>query len=89
MKKIYIVLEVYTFNYDTDTRVSAYEDKEKAYDAFRSKVEREKKDSWIKNFDEEDLYETYDEQNGEYDCYVDGRASEFETNICVEETEVL
>lgn len=88
MKKIYIVLEVYTFESATDTRVSAYEDKEKAYSAFRSKVEREKKDSWIGEFDEEKLYETYDEQNGEYDCYVDGRASEFETTICVEETEV-
>ena len=89
MKKIYIVLEVYTFECATDTRVSAYEDKEKAYSAFRSKVEREKKDSWIGEFDEEELCETYDEQNGEYDCYVDDRANEFETTICVEETEVL
>ena len=88
MKKVYIVLEVYTFECATDTRVSAYEDKEKAYDAFRSRVAREKKDSWIGEFDEEDLCETYDELNGEYDCYVDGRASEFETTICVEETEV-
>ena len=89
MKKIYIVLEVYTFEFATDTRVSAYEDKEKAYSAFRSKVERVKKDSWIGEFDEEELCETYDEQNGEYDCYVDDRANEFETTICVEETEVL
>jgi len=88
MKKIYIVLEVYTFNYATDTRVSAYENKEKAYDAFRSKVEREKKDSWIGEFDEEELCETYNEQNGEYDCYVVDRERVFETTICVEETEV-
>lgn len=84
MEKVYIVLEQYTFESVTDTRVSVYGTEEKALGAFEQRVEREKKDSWINELS--DIIEESDKKT--YNAYVDGRASEYETFIAVQEKEI-
>ena len=84
MEKIYAVVENYHFDFDNETKTSLYSTKEKAISHFNSIVEREKKDSWIatkRNVIEES-------REGYYDAYVEGWASEFETEISIEEKEV-
>ena len=84
MNKVYIVLEQYTFESVTDTRVSVYGTEENALGAFEQRVEREKKDSWINELS--GIIEESDEKT--YNAYVDGRASEYETFIAVQEKEI-
>lgn len=86
--KVYIVIELYTFEFATDYRVSVYHNKEKAAGHFHDRVNREKTDSWIKNIPEDKLVESYSEERLEYDAYEDGNAAEYETTIVVEEKEV-
>lgn len=84
MKKVFVVIELYTFEYATDYKVSVYGDSEKAYSHFKSVVEREKKDSWIAT----ESNVVVNEDLLSYDAYVDGYAAEFETTIKVEEKEI-
>lgn len=86
MGKVYIVLEQYTFECVTDARVSVYETEEKALNAFKLIVERNKKDTWIGEINPKNLIEMMDENT--YNAYSDGRASEFETFIAVQEKEI-
>lgn len=90
MNKVFVVVEIYTFESATDYKISVYSDRDKAAGDFQNKVEREKKDSWIATTPKDKLIETYSNENGklEYNAYRDGRASEYETTIIVLEKEV-
>lgn len=90
MNKVFVVVELYTFEFATDYRISIYSDKDKAIGDFQNKVNREKKDSWITTTPEDKLIETYTNENGklEYNAYRDGEAAEYETTILVMEKEV-
>jgi len=90
MKKVYVLIELYTFEFATDYRVSVYADRDKAAEAFHDKVKREKEDSWIATTPEDELVVNYSNENGklEYDAYQDGNAAEYETTIVVLEKEV-
>lgn len=90
MNKVFVVVELYTFEFATDYRISIYSDKDKAIGDFQNKVAREKKDSWITTTPEDKLIETYTNENGklEYNAYRDGEATEYETTILVMEKEV-
>lgn len=90
MNKVFVVVEIYTFEFATDYRISIYSDKDKAIGDFQNKVNREKKDSWITTTPEDKLIETYTNENGklEYNAYRDGEAAEYETTIVVLEKEV-
>lgn len=90
MNKVFVVVELYTFEFATDYRISIYSDKDKAIGDFQNKVNREKKDSWITTTPKDKLIETYTNENGklEYNAYRDGEAAEYETTILVMEKEV-
>lgn len=90
MNKVFVVVELYTFEFATDYRISIYSDKDKAIGDFQNKVVREKKDSWITTTPKDNLIETYTNENGklEYNAYRDGEAAEYETTIIVLEKEV-
>lgn len=90
MNKVFVVVEIYTFEFATDYRISIYSDKDKAIGDFQNKVKREKTDSWITTTPEDKLIETYSNENGklEYNAYRDGEAAEYETTILVMEKEV-
>ena len=87
MKKVYIVLELYVYDYNTDYYTKVFANKEKAFEYFKSKVEEEKENTWIA--DEEDVIEDYDEERLTYNAYKDGYAAEMETTITIKEEEVL
>ena len=89
MNIVYVLVELYTFEFATDYRVSLYSNRDKAAEAFYYKVKREKEDSWIASTPEGVLIENYDEDRLEYDAYEDGNAAEFETTIVVLEKEVF
>lgn len=85
MNKVYILIEQYTFEMSIDTRTTVYANRDKAIEAMKAIVEREKADTWIatkKNVvirDEETFF----------DAYVDGYAIDYETLIMVQEKEIL
>lgn len=89
MDKVYVVVELYTFESATDYRITTYAEKNRAYADFRNKVKRELTDSWIKSRRKDELVMEYNTEKMEFDCYIDGMASEFETTICVLEKEIL
>jgi len=84
MKKVFIVVEQYTFECAHDTRISVYENKEKAIGAFKSIVDREKTDTWIAT--ESDVVINEDENT--FNAYVDGYSAEYETYVAVQEKEI-
>lgn len=84
---VYAVKEQYTFESVTESRVTLYDTKEKAVNAFKEIVEREKKYSWIGELSDV-IEETCDYARGDYFAYVDGRACEYATDIVVEELNV-
>lgn len=90
MKKVFVLVELYTFQFATDYRISIYSDRDKAAGAFNDRVKREKEDSWITTTPKDSLVESYSNENGklEYDAYRDGEAAEYETTIVVLEKEV-
>lgn len=85
---VYVLVELYTFEFATDYRVSIYADRDKAVGAFNDRVKREKEDSWIATTPDDMLIEDYDNDKLEYDAYQDGNAAEYETTIVVLEKEV-
>ena len=87
MTKVYAVKEQYTFESVTESRVTLYDTKEKALNAFKGVVEEEKKNSWIGEMSDV-IEETCDLERGDYFAYVDGRASEYATDIVVKELNV-
>ena len=84
MKKVYIVVEQYTFEYAHDTRISVYKDKEKALGAMKFIVNRERTDTWIAT--ESDVVINENEES--FNAYVDGNAGEYETYVAVQEKEI-
>lgn len=88
MNKVFVLVELYTFDFAVDYRISVYADRDKATEAFHDKVKEEKEDSWIATTPEDMLIEDYDEDRLKYDAYEDGNAAEYETTIVVLEKEV-
>ena len=85
-QKVYIVVEKYTFESVTETEVNIYDTKEKALADLSYKVEREKADSWINEL--KHVNEEWNDDMTSYNAWLDGRASEYETVISVQEKEV-
>ena len=88
MKKVYIVIENYTFEYKHEVKVSVYDTKEKAKEHFNYIVKKEKKDSWIATERNVVEYKTKSHYTAYRAFLTDGYAGEFETNIRFEEKEV-
>ena len=89
MNKVFVLVELYTFEFATEYKVTVYADREKAKVYFNHIVRREKEDSWINSISEDKLCEYYDEERLSYDAYEDGNAAEYNTTICVIEKEIL
>ena len=85
-QKVYLVVEQYTFECVTETKVSVYSTKEKALADLTYKVEREKADSWINEL--KHVNEEWNDDMTSYNAWLDGRAAEYETVISVQEKEV-
>lgn len=84
--KVYLVVEQYTFECVTETKVSVYADKDSALADLTYKVEREKADSWINEL--KHVNEEWNDDMTSYNAWLDGRAAEYETVISVQEKEV-
>lgn len=85
--KVYVFIEEYNRDYEHESRVNVYVNKEDAYKALAETKEREMKESWISRYDEDDLEIVADN----YDCfdiYLEGYAALFETNLRIEEKEI-
>lgn len=87
MEKVYIVKEQYTFESTTESRVTIFATIEKARRKFKEVVEQERKNSWIAELSDV-VEDECDFERGDYYAYLDGRASEYSTEIVIEEKEV-
>ena len=85
--KVYAVKEQYTFESVTESRVTIFSTMEKALAKFKAVVEEEKQDSWINELNDV-IEDTCDYEKGDYYAYLDGRSSEYSTEVVVMEKEV-
>lgn len=85
--KVYAFVENYNFDYESETKVTLFEDKQDAYDRLAEVKDREIKGSWISRYDEDDLEVGYDDYDG-YDIYLQGYAAQYETNLRVVELRI-
>ena len=88
MDKVYIVKEQYTFESTTESRVTIFSTIEKARRKFNEVVEQERKNSWIAELSDV-VEDECDFEGGDYYAYLDGRASEYSTDIVIQEKEVF
>lgn len=86
MEKVFVITETYVFEDGIYVKTSCYSTMEKAKDAFKFIVNREKKDTWINTWDKDEL--NVEECETYYNVFVDGRALEYETTIKIEEKEI-
>lgn len=85
--KVYILIEDYTYDYETEQRVSVFADKQEAYNKLAEIKEMEIQQSWISRYDDEDL-EVGSDDYDYFDIYLDGYASQYETSLRVVEKEI-
>lgn len=85
--KVYVLIEAYTYDFEKDIRTSVFLSEDDAYKALEEIKERELEESWISRFNDEDL-EVGEDSYDSFDIYLEGRASEFETHLWVEEKQV-
>lgn len=85
--KIYAVKEQYTFESVTESRVTLFSTKEKALRKFSAVVDHEKNHTWINELSGV-IEDVCDYEKGEYYAYLDGRSSEYCTEVTISEQEV-
>ena len=84
MNKIYLVIQKYTYEYNTNVFVDVYDTKEKAQSALEYIADRETLKSWICRKNDVQV----ERNENLFDAWVDGNASEFQTTISVQEKEI-
>ena len=78
--KVYLVIENYHYDFQSNVYVTVFDSYEKAKNAFNNFVDREKTNSWISR-KYNNINVIVEEENDSFIAYVDGCASEFETSI--------
>ena len=82
MNKVYILIQDYAIQFDTELRIKAYKSMDGAKKAFRTAVEESKKIDKVNNF------EVFDDTETSYTAYIDGEETENHSRIYIEEVEV-
>lgn len=85
--KVYLLVEVYTYDFEQDINTSVFLDKEDACKALADKRDAELANGLYTRFDKKDL-EVISNTDTHFDVYLDGRASEYETNIWIDVKEI-
>jgi len=93
MEKVYVLVEDYVYDFEREVKTTIYSTKEKAKKAMENTIKEEKEDSWLTNYiDEEGNFDNdvvVENGRDSIDIYPDGRASEYETHIYIEEKKVV
>lgn len=81
MKRVYVLVEEYTYDFERELNINVYETKQKAAEQFEAVVARERRDTWIAT--KCGVKQSLNKTKLSYNAYVDGCAIEFETKIYV------